>query len=351
MLPLFAYESVFREGEKPAEYGIIWVERLSGINQLERLLCLCFYALMWARTHVVEIAGWMNKRFGCKLIKCIQEITNTHTHTHFHSVHYKAKIAFWVKPPVVLFISSSHHSPSFPPTLSLSLHLCQWRLLHLNQAHKDAQEHLLFVCRHPHSEVSHFSLFLSSLSPSLHWVRICLSDKTEEVRQGCHTVRHSLSLCSLYSSLPVCCLLWLARAPTGEQPIYILWRLQGLCESEGKEIVMWNVNRETLICFLNSVYFLFFIICLCVCVAVCMSWVYLSVCLLITCDYLPLLSECATLILLFPRRSALRCPASYKWDLVTLKMNVQEKEVAFTCRTSVASSINSFIQCFAWFFP
>lgn len=81
MLPLFAYESVFREGEKPAEYGIIWVERLSGINQLERLLCLCFYALMWARTHVVEIAGWMNKRFGCKLIKYIQEITNTHTHT------------------------------------------------------------------------------------------------------------------------------------------------------------------------------------------------------------------------------------------------------------------------------
>lgn len=62
----------------------------------------------------------------------------------------------------------------------------------------------------------------------------------------------SLPLCPLYSSLSVCYLVWLPRAQTDEQPIYILWRLRELCESEGKERVMRNVNRKTLIWILNS---------------------------------------------------------------------------------------------------
>lgn len=124
---------------------------------------------------------------------------------HSHNVHYKAKPALWVKPLVSLAISSSPHSPSLSSPLCVLLSMCHWRLLRLNQTHKDAKEHLLFVCRYSRSEVSHLSFLLVFFECAL----ACL---IKLKRLGWHvapccTLHNSLlflSLCPLYSWLPVC---------------------------------------------------------------------------------------------------------------------------------------------------
>ena len=135
----------------------------------------------------------------------------------------------------------------------------------------------------------------------------------------------SLLLCPLYSSLPVCYLLWLARAQTDEQPIYILWRLLGICESKGKERVMWNVNRKTLISFLTSDSKWWF--CRFACLSVFLRTrqsISLSACWWLSTPHFHWLPECVSWLPLFTSCGALRCPGSHRWDLGALKMNVQE---------------------------
>ncbi|KAF0043024.1 hypothetical protein F2P81_004361 [Scophthalmus maximus] len=47
---------------------------------------------------------------------------------------------------------SSDVEDKIPRSVYTCVHVCQWTLLRLNQTHKDAQERVLFVYRHPGSE-------------------------------------------------------------------------------------------------------------------------------------------------------------------------------------------------------
>lgn len=151
----------------------------------------------------------------CKeLVQGINLNKNSPTHTHTRtSTVYTTKQS--------QLSESSLQSPSLSPLLTtlllfsplflllfFPLNVCHWRLLRLNQAHKDAQEQLLFVCHHP---------LLRSKSP---FILSCLFLLATECALACPiklkrwdwdvalccAVHNSLflPLCPLYSWLPVC---------------------------------------------------------------------------------------------------------------------------------------------------
>ena len=97
--------------------------------------------------------------------------------------------------------------------------------------------------------------------------------------------------------------------------------ITGFVKSEGKGRVMWNVNRKTLISILNSD-------------SKCGSF-NLSVCVHVSLlvrvrdeDFDRWMCFCG--LPPFTSLGALRCPASHRWGLVALKMNVLKQEAAFT---------------------
>lgn len=164
------------------------------------------------------------------LAKCI--------YTHKHQRHALKISTVWktaklrhVKPRLALHLR---------PLVSSSCWLS--RPLQLNQAHWDT---LVSCNNHPLSEMRHFVPFLSSLVLlSTGCLLACLL-KLKGWDWCCCPELYCSPSClslspSLYFLLPR--LLKAARVQTDERPISILWRLQGLWESSGKERGVWKAN-------------------------------------------------------------------------------------------------------------